>query len=58
MPDMFQALEAYSFDITKFVDFVHCPVLSKNTTFLKLELLLSSGEKWGSTYSVGSSRKS
>jgi hypothetical protein len=54
MTDMFQDLEAYSIGITKFVGFVHCSVLSKNTTFLKLELLLSSGEKWGSTYSVSS----
>jgi hypothetical protein len=44
--------------ITRFLDFLHRPVLSKldNTTFRKLYLFPSSGEWFENTYSVGSVR--
>jgi hypothetical protein len=46
--------------ITEFLEFVHRPVFSKleNTTFRKLDLFLSSGEREANTYSDGSLRKS
>jgi hypothetical protein len=46
------------FKITRFLDFVHRPVLQKlGKKFRKLDLLLSSGEGGEDTYSVGSLRK-
>jgi hypothetical protein len=39
------------YKITEFLDFVHCPGILKNKTFLKLDLLPSSCERAGASHS-------